>query len=345
MQSRSWVYNTNLPPSKQKHHACYDPWISKTYKNLDGYNYTVGYADGSGTSGFVGTDVVNIGGATVTSQAIGLPTYISSRMLRDTDSDGIVGLASHWLNSIQPKQQHTFFDNVRGSLANPVLTANLKANATGFYEFGKIDHSLYHGDLHWVDLIEDGYWKFPSVVFGVGPDQQNLMVNIDPKPAIADTGTSLMLVDAFVHDTYYKAVPNAAKNPNLSNITTYPCDTKLPDFHVALGQKYIATIPGDLMTFADIGNNSEFSPPWGFPSHLEWQHRLYVLPNQNPNANANFSGNFIACYGVLQSNAGLSVQIYGDTLFMSQVAVFNIGNNSVGFAPHADVPGAKGFAP
>ncbi|MCJ1252105.1 hypothetical protein MMC30_009343 [Trapelia coarctata] len=302
-----WVFNTNLPPSQQKGHSLYDPWTSPTWKNLEGYNFSIGYGDGSGSSGFVGTDVVNVGGATVTSQAMGLPTHVSGRIRRDEDSDGIMGLAFSSLNTIQPKPQLTFFDSVRGSLAEPVLTANLKHNATGFYEFGRIDHSLYQGGLSWVGILEDGYWKFTSPFFGVGSDPHNLQLNTKPSPAIADTGTSLMLVDDLVRDAYYSAVPNAVKDPKLSNSTTYPCDTQLPDFHVSLGLNYMATIPGNMMTFADMGDGN--------------------------------------CYGALQSNAGLSVQIYGDTLFKSQVAVFHNGNNSIGFAPHAGVPGVGGYVP
>ena len=238
----------------------YDPWTSPTWKNLEGYNFSIGYGDGSGSSGFVGTDVVNIGGATVTSQAMGLPTHVSGRVLQDEDSDGIVGLAFSSLNTIRPTPQLTFFDSVRGSLVEPVLTANLKHNATGFYEFGRIDQSLYQGDLSWVPINEAGWWQFASVLFGVGSDPINLLVNIRPSPAIADTGTSLMLVDPFVRDAYYSAVPNAVRDPKLANSTKFPCSTQLPDFHVALGPNYVATIPGDMMNFADLGDGCEYTP-------------------------------------------------------------------------------------
>jgi len=196
---------------------------------------------------------------------MGLPTHVSGRIRQDEDSDGIMGLAFSSMNTIKPKQQLTFFDSVRGSLAEPVLTANLKHNATGFYEFGRIDHSLYQGDLSWVGILEDGYWKFTSITFGVGSDPRTLRLNTEPSPAIADTGTSLLLVDQFVRDAYYSAVPNAIRDPKLSNSTTFPCDTQLPDFHVSLGLSYVATIPGNMMSFADLGDGSEFLPPWGLP--------------------------------------------------------------------------------
>lgn len=257
-----------MPPSQQKHHARYDPWTSSTWKTLNGYNFSISYGDGSRVSGFVGTDVVDIGGATVTSQAIGLPTYVSRHVRRDTDSDGIIGLSFSSLNTIHPKKQNTFFDNVSGSLAEPLMTANLKHNTTGFYEFGKIDRSIFKGELHWVPIFNDGYWRILSIFFGVGSKPEDVRLNPNPNSttAIADTGTSLMLVDPFVAHTYYEAVPNARRDPDLGNSTIFPCDTKLPDFQVALGLNYMATIPGYLMNYAELGNNSEFPPFWGLQS-------------------------------------------------------------------------------
>ena len=37
----------------------------------------------------------------------------------------------------------------------------------------------------------------------------------------------------------------------------------------------------------------------------------------------------------MQSNQGQNIQIFGDVLFKAMFVVFNNGDNTIGFAPHA----------
>lgn len=115
-----WVFSTSLSSSEIGSHATYDPSKSSTFKKLDGYTFSISYGDGSGASGTVGTDTVDIGGATVTSQAVELATSVSSAFVQDANSDGLVGLAFSSLNSVKPKTQNTFYQNIMSSLEQPV---------------------------------------------------------------------------------------------------------------------------------------------------------------------------------------------------------------------------------
>jgi hypothetical protein len=198
---------------------------------------------------------VNIGGATVTSQAVELPTVVSGTFIQDISSNGLVGLAFSSLNTVQPDQQKTFFDNVRGSLAQPVFTANLKHNQTGYYEFGQIDSSMYTGEINYTPITSSGFWQFPSNYFNVNGGQ--LYENAEGNPAIADTGTSLLIVDGSVTSGYYAQVEGASNSTQGS--WTYPCNSTLPDLGIALGPNYLATISSDLMTFAQLDDDSKFS--------------------------------------------------------------------------------------
>ncbi len=243
------MFSTELPSTQTRGHTAYDPSKSSTFRRIDDAAWTIRYGDGSGARGTVGTDTVNIGGATVTRQAVELATALSQSFVRDLNSDGLLGLGFSKLNTVKPTQQKTFFDNVMADLAQPVFTANLRRDDTGSYEFGNIDTSKFAGDLTYIPIDNSrGWWEFASTRFSVdGQEQQNP----NPSPAIADTGTSLMLVDDFVAEAYYSKVKGAKMDQDVGGYI-YPCSSKLPDFAVAIGDSYMAVVPGSGINFAPV---------------------------------------------------------------------------------------------
>lgn len=189
-----------------------------------------------------------MGGAQVANQAIELATAVTKGFIQDAKSDGLLGLGFSTINTVKPEKQRTFFDNIQSSLAEPVFTANLRHATVGSYEFGKIDASKFQGSLSFTPVDSSrGFWQFESKSFAVGDGQTQ--TNAAASPAIADTGTSLMLVDDAVVQAYWSQVDGANKDKTLQAIV-FPCDAQLPDFHVALGSEYMAKIPGPLMNFS-----------------------------------------------------------------------------------------------
>lgn len=192
----------------------------------------------------------------------------------------------------QKTPQKTFFDNVMGDLDMPVFTADLDPDGTGVYEFGKIDATKFQGEMAWIPVnASSGFWQFASTKFAVG-DQ--VMDNPTASDAIADTGTSLLLVDQAVAEAYYSQVQGAQNNAQVGGFI-YPCDAQLPDMSVAIGDTYMAKIPGNQITFAAVDQ-----------------------------ANT-------TCFGGVQGNQGAGLQIFGDTMFKAQFVAFNGGNQSLGF--------------
>ncbi|KAI1005035.1 putative aspergillopepsin A-like aspartic endopeptidase [Podosphaera aphanis] len=289
-----WVFSSQLPAAQIGNHKVYDKTKSQTFTPNDGQTFKIAYGDGSGASGNVGTDTVNIGGATVTKQAIELATQVSQSFTADTGSNGLVGLAFSKLNTVKPTQQKTFFDNIAPQLAEPVFTADLRPNAVGAYEFGNIDSSKFNGSLTWSPVdTSSGFWQFSTSKFQVGDDAP---VNSPNGKAIADTGTTLMLTSAAIVNAYYSKVQGAVNDPQVGGVT-FPCNSNLPDLKVDVGGNYMATVRGSDINFAPVDNAGT------------------------------------KCFGGVQAIQS-NLQIYGDIMFKSQFVAFNGGNNTLGMAPH-----------
>lgn len=250
-----WVFNTNLPASSQKNHIVYNPKKSTTSKASQN-KFDISYGDGSSCSGPVGFDTVDIGGSTVENQAIGLPNVVSPSFVQDPNNNGLVGLAFSTLNTVKPQQQKTFFDNVAADLSAPLFTAALKGGTVGAYEFGQIDQTAFQGELKNASVDNSlGFWQFSSTKLVV----ENTVHEIQGGQAIADTGTSLMLVKNTTAAAYYSHV----KGGQFDNTTAswiFPCASQLPSMQVAVGDQ-MAVVDGVNMNFATAGvdNNGQTS--------------------------------------------------------------------------------------
>jgi len=77
----------------------FDPSKSTNWKTLSGYKWNITYGDGSGASGIVGTDVVTVGGKSVSGQAVEIATQVSSAFVSDTANNGLLGLAFSSINT------------------------------------------------------------------------------------------------------------------------------------------------------------------------------------------------------------------------------------------------------
>lgn len=249
--SDTWVFNTGLPQNLQGQHTLFDPSKSSTFKLLDGESFQISYGDGSSASGAVATDTLDIGGSTVENQAIGIPDKVSGSFVTDSSSNGLVGLAFTQLNTMQPTQQKTFFENVSPQLSQPLFTASLRGDASGSYEFGNIDMTSFTGELNVVPIDNSrGFWEFDSATANIN----NKAVNIQNGRAIADTGTSLMLVSDDLLTAYWGEVQGATLNQEVGGVI-FPCNTQLPDLQIAIGDK-MATVAGDNFNFATVGRDS-----------------------------------------------------------------------------------------
>ncbi|KAI0832249.1 acid protease [Hypoxylon sp. FL0890] len=250
-----WVFNTQLSSAATQGHTVFDPAQSKTFQLMQGASFEISYGDGSGAAGNVGTDTVDIGGATVTSQAVELATAVSQSFVQDTNNNGLLGLAFSQLNTVQPTAQKTFFDNVKSSLAEPLFTADLRAQAAGAYEFGAVDTSKFTGAMTWVPVnTTQGFWQFTSEKFAI--DGGEAQTSTAGAQAIADTGTTLLLADPAVAQAYYAKVDGAVDDEQQGGFT-FPCDSQLPDLQLDVGGN-MATVKGADINFTQVDDQTCF---------------------------------------------------------------------------------------
>ncbi|KAI1816270.1 secreted aspartic proteinase precursor [Poronia punctata] len=240
-----WVFSTDTPRKSVNGQAQYDPKRSSTSKKVDGAVWKITYGDQSSSSGVVYHDVVNVGGVTFDKQAVEAATKVSAQFTRDTNNDGILGLAFSDINAVQPKQERTWFDNVAESLDQAVWTVDLKYHQTGTYEFGKIDKSKYTGKISYTDVdSSQGFWMFDVAGYGVS----NGTYKTSTFTAIADTGTTLAMLPDSVVEAYYKTVPGSKLDLEQGGYV-FPCRTHVPDFVFGVGKAKM-TIPGRFINYA-----------------------------------------------------------------------------------------------
>lgn len=287
-----WVFSSELPANQQTNHAIYNPASSSTSQQLAGETWSISYGDGSSASGNVYTDTVKVGGTSVTAQAVELASTISSQFAQD-QSDGLLGLAFSSINTVTPDQQKTFFTNAESQLSAPLFTANLKKGAPGSYNFGYIDNSEYTGAITYTAVDSSkGFWGFTASGYTVG----TASAVTESVAAIADTGTSLLLLPDDIVAAYYAQVENS-QNSSADGGYIFACGVTLPDITIQI-EGYAAVVPGSFMNYAPVSAGSA------------------------------------SCFGGIQSDAGVGFSIFGDVFLKSQFVVFSdaSGGAQLGFA-------------
>ena len=164
-------------------------------------------------------------------------------------------------------------------------------NGQSFYTFGYIDQDALGGQTPYYTPIDksQGFWMFASNLAVVAGKTLQRSGNT----AIADTGTTLALVDDNTCEAIYNAIPGGKYDPNQQGYV-FPADTaadKLPVVSFAVGEKQFAVKKDDL-GFADAGNGM--------------------------------------VYGGIQSRGSLTFDILGDVFLRGIYAIFDQGNTQFG---------------
>lgn len=116
---------------------------------------------------------------------------------------------------------------------------------------------------------------------------------------ILDTGTTLILVDDSIVSAYYAKVSGSV-NDDTQGGYTFPCSANLPDFSITVGGVK-QVVPGKFINYAPISSR--------------------------------------VCFGGIQSNNGIQLNIFGDIFLKSKYIVHESGSSRprLGFAQQAGV--------
>ncbi|KAF8319645.1 acid protease [Clavulina sp. PMI_390] len=258
-----WVWSSLLPSNVDKSaHNVYDPTKSSTAKEKSGLTWRITYGDGSSARGLVYSDTIILGGnLSVPNQAIEAANNLSRQFLGENASDGLLGLAFPVINTIAPTQQATPVENmINGKLlSKPIFTAKLdKGDSEGFYTFGYIDESVTTNPITYATIDpSNGFWEFSSPTFTIGGKVHKRALSNNT--AIADTGTTLILVDDAACKAIYGSIPGAKLDRSQGGwvIPKTVDPSSLPDIGFSVeGTTY--TIPGSDLIFAAGSHGTYF---------------------------------------------------------------------------------------
>ena len=218
------------------------------------------YGDGSTASGIVGTDVVTVGGLSIKNQAVEVAKQLSDQFSQGA-MDGLLGLAFSKINTIesggQPDPQPTVVENMisqqdvpkEAELFTSAMYSTRDNGEKSFYTFGWIDQDLVKEsgeEIAWTDINNSqGFWMFKSESASVN----GVDIPREGNQAIADTGTTLLLISDDVCVALYRQIKGASYNEKYQGYTIPKTITldELPEFKVAVGGKQFVIQKEDLL--------------------------------------------------------------------------------------------------
>lgn len=207
---------------------------------------------------------MSIGGLKAKGQTIELANRLSPSFQAGF-GDGLFGLAFGTINKVTPLPVSTFAETIIAQKNVPVskqlFTAYLNSYrdtkqpfGKSFYTFGGINKKALGGQqIHYAPIDNSqGLWQFQSPTATITDREVERFDNT----AVADTGSSLALIDDAICDAIYSTIPGAYYDTNAAGYV-FPSNTpvdQLPSVSLAVGDREFTIRKADL-SYADAGSN------------------------------------------------------------------------------------------
>jgi hypothetical protein len=198
-------------------------------------------------------DTVQVGNIAIQNQAVECADTLSSALASELTCQGIMGMAFGSINTVKPVKQKTPLDNMIAqqdiAVDQELFTcylgsykdANDPDHGQSFYTFGKIDDDAVRatgGQITYTPINNaQGFWSFASEFITINGQKIPLPNNT----AIADTGTTLMMIDDALVEQIYSTIPGAKYDRQEAG-WVFPADASaadMPTVGIAVGQTEI----------------------------------------------------------------------------------------------------------
>ncbi|RIB28153.1 aspartic peptidase domain-containing protein [Gigaspora rosea] len=290
--SNLWVPNENCTSDSCQNHNRFDSNKSSTFKS-EGNQWSILYGSGS-ASGVTGIDDIQIGTFTANKQIFGLADVVSNDFT-PLPSDGIIGMAFDNLNTMDSGAPTLISTLINQKTIKSLFSFHFQhsdnPNDQGTLTLGGVDASKFVGEISYNPVISEiGFWLI--IMSGA-------LVNKIPtlsvlRPAIIDTGTTLLIIPTKDAELLHKQIPGSVYD-NQDNVYLIPCNTTAAVSLVFGGVGY--KIPPKDLIFAPISDTQCVSA---------------IIPGD-----------------ILPP---LPIWLCGQTFLKNVYSVFDVGNKQVGFA-------------
>jgi hypothetical protein len=309
-----WVNSASSTFCEQATNLCgvsgtYDSSSSSTYQFLSN-KFNISYLDGTGAAGDYATDVLAIGGQTLSNFQFGIGQTSSS-------TQGVLGIGYPSNEVAVNRLGQSSYPNLPEALVNASLIAspayslwlNDLSASTGSILFGGVNAAKYTGSLQSVPIIKEAgaYYEFIIALTGISIGSTSLSSSSLPAAVLLDSGSSLTYLPNDLAAQIYSSV-SAIYNYDLG-AAYVACDLRSNSSSISFSfsstSNSISVAMKELVL--DAGTSSSGQP--------------YTLQDGAP-----------ACiFGIAPSTDG-SMSVLGDTFLRSAYVVYDMANNEISLA-------------
>jgi len=297
--SNLWVPSSKCPISNIacRTHKRYDSAKSSTYV-ANGTDFSIQYGSGA-VSGFISQDTLGMGGLNVVKQQFGEALHEPGITFVAAKFDGILGMAfvTISVDHVTPVWYNILAQKL---VSQPIfsfwLSQTQSQNMGGELTLGGVDSKRYTGTINYAPLTSETYWEFMVSDFQLHGQSLKWCASGGCK-AICDSGTSLIVGPSKEVDALNKQL--GAKVINGEGIfTSCSVVSSLPNITVVINSVNYVLTPKDYV--------------------------LEVTSDGQTECISGFMGLDLGSLGPLY--------ILGDVFIATYTAVFDFGNERVGFA-------------